>query len=162
MTKRWTRSITVMLLCLGLSVLVAACGGNGSDAGAIFVNLSGGEEVPAVQTAGSGTAEIRIDDAAMEIAVTVDVEGIPADQLLMAHFHAAPAGANGPVVAFLLASTPPDTSFSAIVTPDDVLANEDAGIANFDDLVQAIRDGGIYVNVHTPTNPLGEIRGQTG
>ncbi len=161
MTKRWIRSIAAMLPCLGMAVLVAACGG-GNGAGPIFVTLSGGEEVPAVQTAGSGTAEIRIDDTAMEIAVTVDVEGIPADQLLMAHFHAAPAGANGPVVAFLLASPPTETSFSAVVTPGDVLPNEDAGIANFDDLVQAIRDGNIYVNVHTPTNPLGEIRGQTG
>ena len=43
----------------------------------------------------------------------------------------------------------------------DVSDVQDAGgIASIDDLLDAMRAGNTYVNVHTAANPAGEIRGQ--
>ena len=62
-----------------------------------------------------------------------------------AHIHRAAAGVAGPVVVPLCA---PCTSGAT-------------GTANVDDVVlDAIQDGEAYVNVHTSTNPPGEVRGQ--
>lgn len=70
-------------------------------------------------------------------------------------------GVNGPVVAFLFGPV------SGGVDADGVLAqgaltnvtNPACG-ETLSDLVQSMRDGNTYVNVHTLTNPPGEIRGQ--
>jgi Cu/Zn superoxide dismutase len=64
-----------------------------------------------------------------------------------AHIHTGPRGQAGPVVVPLCG---PCTSG---VT----------GTANVDStLLATIQSGGAYVNVHTPTNPAGEIRAQLG
>ena len=34
------------------------------------------------------------------------------------------------------------------------------GINTIDDVIQAVANGNAYVNIHTTTNPGGEIRGQ--
>ena len=48
------------------------------------------------------------------------------------------------------------------ITPADVIgpASQGIGAGQFDKLVDAIRAGVTYVNVHTPSFPAGEIRGQ--
>ncbi|MCU0867234.1 MAG: CHRD domain-containing protein [Planctomycetes bacterium] len=61
-----------------------------------------------------------------------------------AHVHIAPAGVNGPIVFPL---TIAGSTLSATFTPSAA------------DLVN-LRAGNWYVNVHTPANPGGEIRGQ--
>jgi len=163
MTKSRTRQFAVLLLSIGFCVVFAACGDDDDFNDVVMVvALSGDQEVPPVVTAGSGVSEIIIDEVAMEITVATTVDGIPADQLLMAHFHVAPSGENGPVVAFLLASPPPAPEFSSLVVPDDIIPNAEVGVEDFDDLVEAIRAGDVYINIHTPANPGGEIRGQTG
>jgi hypothetical protein len=39
-------------------------------------------------------------------------------------------------------------------------ANAAIGINTIDDVIQAVAVGNAYVNIHTTTNPGGEIRGQ--
>jgi hypothetical protein len=67
------------------------------------------------------------------------------------HIHQAPAGdptANGPVIIGLLLAS---DGMTAVVPPNSTLTQ-----AQFD----ALLDGELYFNVHTTTNPGGEIRGQ--
>jgi hypothetical protein len=98
----------------------------------------------------------------------------------MAHIHRAAAGVNGPIVVWLFPSTAPVPG-PAGVGPRDGLLAEGTFTAKdlvgplkngtLADLLDAIRAGNAYVNVHTndrtttpgPGNfPGGEIRGQLG
>ncbi len=126
----------------------------------LVVALSGDQQVPPVASEGSGTANIIIDDAVAEIRVDISIEGIAADNILFAHFHLAPSGEAGGIVASIAASSPGSTTFTTVITPEDVIPLAD--VEDFDDLVTAIRAGRTYINIHTLSNPIGELRGQTG
>lgn len=81
-----------------------------------------------------------------------------------AHLHLGARGANGPVVASLLPMganlTGPQNGMIAEGTITKAnLVGPLAGM-ELSDLVTKMREGLIYVNVHTPQNPAGEIRGQ--
>jgi hypothetical protein len=85
----------------------------------------------------------------------------------MAHIHLAPAGANGPVVAWLYPSGPPaqlipgrfNGVLGAGTLSDANLVGPLAG-EPLSALIDAIQSGNAYVNVHTSQYPGGEIRGQ--
>ena len=67
----------------------------------------------------------------------------------MAHIHTGRIGENGPVLVPLEQS---EANANVWATPDDAaLTAEIFGV---------LASGGHYVNVHTPTNPSGELRGQ--
>lgn len=81
-----------------------------------------------------------------------------------AHIHCAPAGANGPVVAFLAAPVP--GGFDGKVDVGATLTNANiinpACGATVAELLDAMAAGDTYVNVHSPAFPGGEVRGQIG
>ncbi|WP_088328946.1 CHRD domain-containing protein [Lacimicrobium sp. SS2-24] len=109
--------------------------------------LSGDQEIPRVDTAatGSGYATLDVNTLAVKlVAVTSGVE-----DATMAHIHAGYAGENGGVYVAL--EQHPD-NFNVWMTPDGAMLDE----ANAAQLLE----GGHYVNVHTPANPSGELRGQ--
>jgi len=128
-------------------------------------HLTGQQEVPPAETAAQGQLILRQSPEGASIDYRLIVANI--DDVLMAHLHMAPAGANGGVVAWLYPEGPPPqlipgrtngTLVTGSITADDLvggLAGED-----LDALVDAIEAGTIYVNVHTPDHPGGEIRGQ--
>ncbi len=84
----------------------------------------------------------------------------------VAHFHAAPRGQNGPVVANLLGDngqffTVGRTTFIVgEVDGADVVGPLASGEAPFDNLLGELVARGIYVNIHTEANPAGEVRAQ--
>jgi hypothetical protein len=89
------------------------------------------------------------------------------ENVTMAHIHIAPAGANGPVAVWLYPDGPPAMLIQG--RTDGVLARgtiTDARVIGplagqgLDGLLEALRDGRAYVNVHTSQYPAGEIRGQ--
>lgn len=122
--------------------LFAASSGMAAD-GAGTLKLSGGEEVPPVTTAATGTAEIKVaDDGSVSGSVTTT--GLDAT---MAHIHVAAAGKNGPVIVPLVKSAEGVWS----VPPGAKLTAEQ---------LKAYRAGELYVNVHTAANKGGEIRAQ--
>jgi hypothetical protein len=51
-----------------------------------------------------------------------------------------------------------------VLTTDDVIGPTTQGInaGEFDELLQAVREGSTYVNVHSSLYPIGEIRAQLG
>lgn len=130
-------------------------------------DLSGSQEVPAVTTTADGRGSIKIEEADDEIRFKVRVDDMTA--VTQAHLHCAPTGQNGPIVAFLSGLIPggfdQDGLLAAATLKDANIVATAAdcqlnAIADIDDLVEAIRAGNIYMNVHTIAHPTGEIRGQ--
>lgn len=114
------------------------------DGNLLTATMNGANEVGPVVTDANGFANfvVKADEICYEITVT-DLTDATA-----AHIHTGIAGVNGPVLVNL---TPPDA------------AGVSAGCANVptgDVTAILANPAGFYVNVHTPANPGGEIRGQ--
>jgi CHRD domain len=112
------------------------------------VALVGAQEVPPVDPAGKGTADLTYDAATRVLTWSISFDGMSAPAT-MAHFHGpADPGKNGPVVIWLSKQgTPPASPIKgeATLTPEQA--------AQF-------TSGQWYINVHTSAHPAGEIRGQ--
>ncbi|HUG53205.1 MAG TPA: CHRD domain-containing protein [Vicinamibacteria bacterium] len=155
------QGLTVVLMAL-------AAGGIGCDRGSdgqeVFqATLSGQNEVPVRGTAASGMAGITFDGT--NVAFSIEVDDI--NEVTQAHIHSGAAGVNGPVRVFLFppppANAPTTNAFSAsersILTDGFFVASDVSGVT-FDQLLNEMRAGTAYVNVHTRRFPGGEIRGQ--
>lgn len=109
--------------------------------------LSGDNEVPPVATAATGTFTVSIEGD--QLTYTLEVNGL-SGAARAAHIHGAAPGENGGVIVPLqLVEGAGDSGVIAQGT-----ATVDAAA------LEAIRAGNAYVNVHTPDNGGGEIRGQ--
>jgi hypothetical protein len=124
-------------------------------------NLSGGNEVPGVSTGSAGTATISLDQATGVVTYRVDVYNMPVGTTA-AHFHAGAPGVSGPVVVNFTVVTAISNDFdiSGTASATSLVPRAPQGINSWDDFVQALQLGNIYVNVHSTANPGGEIRGQ--
>jgi hypothetical protein len=120
-------------------------------------DLSGENEVPAVDTEASGEFEMVLDEdgETVEYELTVeDIEGVTA-----AHIHMGSEGENGDIVVPLETDGLNDgETAEGTFDADDFEGPLDG--QEMSDLIQLIEDGEAYVNVHTEENPDGEIRGQ--
>ena len=144
-------------------MMLFACPLQASNAVNFHVGLSGDNEVPPVTTDTSGTATLHVDQNLSEIRLKLDVlNGDAALGAAGAHFHCAPAGANGPVVAFVAGSFPPgyDGAFQVRATLTDASIINPACGATIMELVGSMLDGNVYLNVHSTDHPGGVIRGQ--
>lgn len=116
--------------------------------------LSGANEKPtAVVTPGTGTAEFEVFGPVIRFQITHNGLTTP---VVGAHIHA-PADVNtnaGVLVGFPVVAGAVQNvgSFSSTNNPN----------INLDSLKVLMRAGLAYVNIHTTTNPGGEIRGQIG
>lgn len=141
--------------------------------------LTGFEEVPSVSTTASGnfTARISNDESRIDWELSYsDLEGA----IQQAHIHVGNKGVNGGISVFLctnLGNGPagiqpcpaPPATISGTILAADVSPNIPATLAarnqgvntgEIDELINAIRAGATYVNVHSTTWPGGEIRSQ--
>lgn len=127
---------------------------------AFQATLSSGDEVPARPTAANGTAQIYIDGDLISYAIEVD----DITSITAAHIHTAAPGVNGPIRLFLyppVSGTPVPqitTTDKRILIEATVPASNVNGIT-FEELKNAMRNNGAYVNVHTTQFPSGEMRG---
>lgn len=130
-----------------------------------MTHATGSEEVPPNASQAQGEAQFRLSADGSTLHYRLIVANI--ENVLMSHIHLAPAGANGGIVVWLYPSAPPAQlipgRFQGVladgeITADD-LVNALAG-AELEDLLDEIRAGNAYVNVHTSQFPPGEIRGQ--
>lgn len=136
--------------------MLGGCDGNGGngddspepvdDTDEFAVTLSGAFEVPALETAASGTAEIAVNRTTRAVTGQLTVSGMTA---VAAHIHDAHAGANGPILIELEQSATDPNVFD--VPASAVLTEE-----QFADLQNA----GLYLNAHSEQFPDGEVRGQ--
>ena len=127
----------------------------------VFIaTLSGGEEVPARSTAANGTAQFLVEGN--QITYAIEIDDITA--ITAAHIHTAAPGVNGPVRLFLYPA-PPNTSAPQVTVTDKTIlveATVDSAAVNgvsYEQLLDAMRTGNAYVNVHTTQFPGGEMRG---
>ncbi|MDU8885213.1 CHRD domain-containing protein [Yeosuana sp. MJ-SS3] len=125
-------------------------------------SLKGSNEVPANDSKAAGEIIVNINDDETSIHYKLIVANI--ENVLASHFHFAPSGSNGGVVAFLYANPNPQPSGRAkgVLAEGDITAENviNAFAGDISALISAIREGNIYVNVHTSAIPSGEIRGQ--
>jgi hypothetical protein len=122
--------------------------------------LSGGEEVPPVDTAATGVASFTLEG---EQSIKYDVNVTGMDMVTAAHIHNAPKGENGEVVVTLFKADSPTGQISGSLANGTITASNLEGLMQgtpFRDLVKALERGETYANVHTEKNPNGEIRGQ--
>lgn len=122
----------------------------------------------AVVSDGQGQAIFRLSEDGTTLHYKLIVANI--DEVTQAHIHCGMAGVNGPVVAFLYGFNAAGTDVNGIlaegaITQADIRARPDSpacsgGLQTFADLIERIRNGTAYVNVHTFDYPGGEIRGQ--
>ncbi len=165
-----------LILVFGLLVLLAVAvpAVGGPPAAKNFgTHLDGGQEVPARETPAQGQAIFQL--SADETAINYQVLVANINNVVASHIHLGPAGANGPVVAFLAGPFDPGGGPSnGILGQGTITAANLVGPltgASIASLASLMRDGMIYANVHTndgiaPANtgpgdfPGGEIRGQ--
>jgi hypothetical protein len=137
--------------------------------------LSGYHETPlALSTTGNGLFRVQIDEGRQEIAYELSYAGLEGD-VSQAHIHFGSPSQSGGISVFLcsnLGNGPAGTqacpaapaSVSGIITAADVIGPGAQGISagEFVELIDAIRAGSTYVNVHSAKYPTGEIRAQLG
>lgn len=148
---------------LAVAVLVAA----GNDGPSFKATLTGDAEVPPVATDTSGKATFHANEDETEIRYTLKVkDGIDILAVAGAHIHCAPAGSNGPVIAFLAGAHPGGLDgklkVSATLTDANIINPATGCGATIAELLDAMAAGDTYVNVHSAANPGGEVRGQIG
>ncbi len=140
--------------------------------------LSGDQEVPPRATPARGVSHFELSNDGSSLRYKIIVAFIY--NVFQAHIHEGAAGTNGPVVVWLFPSTTPGAGPPGVGRTRDVLATGTITAADLvgpmagqplSVLVDAMRAGNTYVNVHTsdgvnPPNsgsgnfPGGEIRGQ--
>ena len=136
------------------------------DDGKTFrATLTGREEVPPVTTDGSASAVFRLRDdgsIAYELRATGPLVGVT-----QAHIHLGAYIQNGPVVAFLLPLHSEGTNFErgdliarGTLVDSNVIARLPGFEPSISNLVQRMRQGRAYANLHTTNNQAGEVRGQ--
>jgi hypothetical protein len=135
--------------------------------------LRGAEEVPPRETRARGAALLLAQNNETTLGFVLTVKRIR--NVVQAHIHIGPKGANGPVTAFLYGPVAPNGGPEQGVLAIGEVTNASligplAG-KTIADLLVEIRAGNAYVNVHTddgvaPPNtgpgdfPGGEVRGQ--
>lgn len=175
MTTRRARLITVAAV-LGATVAAVATGSAATARGGqseFREQLTGYEETPlAISTSGNGQIRLQIHHRRDEISYRVTYNRLEGD-VTQAHIHFGAPAQTGGISVFLctnLGNGPEGTqqcpaspaTITGTIRPGDVIGPADQGLAagEFDELVDAIRAGTTYVNVHSTLHPVGEIRAQ--
>jgi hypothetical protein len=129
--------------------------------------LLGENETPAISTPASGRFRAVIDEDSGLITFTLSYQNLTTPPAV-AHIHFGERHTAGGVMVFLCggggqpACPPSPAEISGSITSANVVGPAVQGISpgEFAEVLAAIRSGTSYANVHTPTFPGGEIRGQ--
>ncbi|RFU45247.1 CHRD domain-containing protein [Paraburkholderia sp. DHOC27] len=137
-----------LMLCAGLALAGSMTLAQAAPV-AFTVPLTGDQQVPPVQTPGSGTANLTYDASTHVVTWNITFSGL-SSQATMAHFHGpAAAGKNAGVKVWI--SQKGNMDVTSPISGQATLSADDA---------KMFEAGEMYINVHTKTNPNGEIRGQ--
>ena len=121
--------------------------------------LSGANEVPPNESAATGVIILKISKDETSIDYKLIASNI--NNVMAAHLHLAPEGVNGPVVAHLFGGPMVENQNGVLAEGTITAANVVGPLAgDLESLIDTIRSGHIYTNVHTVLLPGGEIRGQ--
>jgi CHRD domain len=137
------RALSSLIVAAGLLAAVP-CVGAWAETVTLKAAMTGATEVPPNDSKGSGEATASLDTATKELSYTVTYSGL-SGPALGAHFHGpGEAGKN-----------------AGIVLPFKTVQSPITGSATLtDNQVADLLAGRWYANIHTATNPGGELRGQ--
>jgi hypothetical protein len=162
--------LVVATALVAVSASSAIGAGGGKNGNAFTAKLIGYEEVASISTVGRGQFHARLDGTTLRY--TLSFRGLEGGNTLFAHIHFGQPGVNGGVSAFLCGGSPPASdkpacpngggTIEGTIDAADVIGPSTQGIAagELHELVEAMRKGFAYANVHTTTYGGGEIRGQ--
>ncbi len=145
------RTFTYATLSLLLSFLLRPFGAQADHLRAhllLGAQLTGAQEVPAVNTSARGTASFTLNEGKDTLFIAGSFTGL-SGPITMAHVHNGFEGVAGPVVTSLF-SMIRGNQLNGFLTGADIAP---------DKLDRYLR-GAYYINIHTAANPNGEIRGQ--
>lgn len=130
-----------------VAIALLTVGGAAAASAAPAIPLNNGQETTDAKGGAHGMFSYTIDGD--QFCYTLDVTGLTVGAVA-AHVHSAPRGEAGPVRIPL--DVPNATSFHV----------EDCTTVSDPMILDGVRENprGWYVNVHTPTYPGGEVRGQ--
>jgi hypothetical protein len=162
----------IVLITAGIAIAAASLNFNSA--------MSGKQEAPVprdTQARGNAVYMLSADGTRVEYMLMVaNIKNV-----FMAHIHMAPRAAAGPIVVWLYPSTTPNVTaplgggrINGVIAEGSIDAGDLVGpLAGhpLSDLVDLMRSGGVYTNVHTNDGdlvlnegpgdfPAGEIRGQ--
>ena len=162
-----------ILAALALSIPAIAAQ-NGAP---LRATLTSYQEVPAVSSKADGEFEARVSADGNSVDFALAYAGLQAD-VLMAHIHFAQKSVNGPIIVWLCGTTTNPSPTPGVATcpgrsgvvhgtftSTNVLASpttQQLAAGELSELIDAMRAGAAYVNVHSAVSPGGEIRGQIG
>jgi hypothetical protein len=160
------------LMVTGVLALLA---GGPAQAVMIFeASLDGAQEVPPNSSTAFGSAVLSLNDSQDRLEIQLQLTGLDldgtqtpgdtSDDVVGAHIHRAPAGANGGVVFGFVS---PNSDLNGDLVIDAIAGtlfsawdlNEGNGTTLAAELPNLFNEG-LYFNIHTPSVPSGEIRGQ--
>jgi len=148
----------MMLLCCAA---LAACGdsSNPNPGNQYSATLTFGQELPVPSVTSTGTGTASLTDNGTSMTYTITVSGLTS-AVTVSHIHAGNASqASGNVIVTLTAPTT-GTSTGSFTGPNANAKNNDGTpITTYAQVVNLIKTGNAYVNVHTTNNPGGEVRG---
>ncbi len=141
----------------------------------VRVELTADDEVPIAISDASGELLLTIHSAAGTIGYTLSYVALEGS-VTQAHIHIGQKNVAGGIVLWLRQTAAPfvvpatvpaaptcpaSGSVSGVLTKANVVPNVQAvGTASLDDVIEAIRRGKAYGNVHSTVSAGGEIRGQ--
>lgn len=157
---------TVMTLAIGTISSILFLGAISSMSTNIFAakftaNMSGGNEVPPVDTKAIGKTTFRTANNGTTIKYKVNITGF--SDATGAHIHVGKVGVNGDIAVDLLKGSKKNPTRLGLAIRGNITDSSLTGPMKGKTLaylVSAINSGDTYVNVHTPAHPDGEIRGQ--
>lgn len=167
-------AIGALLTATAAGTGVAASGSDDVEGGnGLQVRLSGYQEDPlALSTTGAGRFRAHISEGNQEISYELSYEALEGN-VLQAHIHLGGRAQSGGISVFLcsnLGNGPAGTqlcpaapaTITGVLRPADVIGPTGQGIlaGEFAELIDAIKHGTTYVNVHSSKYPGGEIRAQ--
>lgn len=174
------RRLLAVAVTVGVAVAVSVTGSaattdDGSRAQNLREELSGYAETPlAVSTPANGHFRAQVDSRAQTITWRLTYSDFTT-AVTQAHVHFGSPSQSGGVSFFLCtnlgngpagtqACPPAPATISGTITPADVIGPTGQGIVagEFGEVVDAVRAGATYVNVHSVAFPPGEIRAQLG
>jgi hypothetical protein len=166
-----TKSNTVVILSTAAATLLVLSVATVGHTTTIFAQLglphftaklSGSNEVPPVNTTGSGIASFQVSAVGYRLIMNYQLHLKHMNAVTGVNIHSGKRNENGPIVARLF--TPPKAPPKGAINVYGTLTS--SGLTGqlkdktIDILVNMIRSGGAYVNVHTTKNHNGEVRGQ--
>jgi len=139
----WLGVPTAALLLAGCESTPSMPSSMGGEPG-VHVDLGGSQEVPPVDSPGTGSGTIKVVASDGAVSGSVTTSGVAG---VAAHIHMGRVGTNGPVIVPLK-----KTGDNTWTVPEGAKLNADQ--------VAAYKAGNLYVNVHTAAHKGGEVRGQ--